>query len=217
MQDNEIIKKFVPGDIYFDIGAHKGIKADLFIEKGYKSILVEPQPILSKFLSEKYIKNPLVTIIPMVVGKCVDILEMSISTAEPVLSTFSSQWKEGRFKNTIWDEKTDVLITTLDLLISKYGNPRYIKIDVEGYEFEVLKGLTRRLGIISIEFTSEYINNTINCIGYLDFLGYTKFNVCLGENEKFSLDTFINKDEMINILKINASEHPLLWGDVYAN
>lgn len=63
---------------------------------------------------------------------------MSISSTEPVLSTSSEDWKLGRFINTVWNQKKDIQIATFDILIKKYGNPRYLKIDVEGYELEVL-------------------------------------------------------------------------------
>jgi hypothetical protein len=142
---------------------------------------------------------------------------MSISSSQPVLSTFSADWKLGRFVGATWDQKIDIQIITLDLLIKKYGFPRYLKIDVEGHELEVLRGLSHKVGIISIEFTAEYINNAFKCISYLDALGYTKFNLSLGESHSFELSNFVLKDELINILSINSIKYPLLWGDIYAN
>jgi FkbM family methyltransferase len=217
MDHHEIVKYFMPGDIYFDLGAHKGDKADAFISKGYKCILVEPQPELIKILNERYINNPVVEIVPMGVGERFDILEMSINSAEPVLSTFSEDWKTGRFEKNIWDNRVDVQMTTIDALIKKHGHPRYMKIDIEGFEFQALKGLTIKTGIISFEFTAEYVKNAINCIRYLDNLGYRCFNISLGEQGNFALESFVSKDEIVNILISNSHEHKLLWGDVYAN
>jgi FkbM family methyltransferase len=214
---HDVINFFAPGDIYFDVGAHKGDKADYFLQKGYECVLVEPQPNLVEHLRQKYQDQPLAHIVPKGLGKEIDILEMSISSTEPVLSTFSEDWKLGRFINTVWDQKKDIQITTLDILIKKYGNPRYLKIDVEGHELEVLRGLSSKVGILSIEFTAEYISNTFKCISYLDALGYTKFNISLGESSSFALDHFIGKEKIIAILSDNAKQHPLLWGDVYAN
>lgn len=212
-----IINFFAPGDIYFDVGAHKGEKADYFLEKGYECILIEPQPKLVEHLRNKYKDESLVQIVPKGLGKEIDILEMSISSSEPVLSTFNEDWKLGRFINTTWDKKEQIQITTLDILINKYGAPRYLKIDVEGHELEVLRGLSSKIGIISIEFTAEYINNAFKCISYLDSLGYKKYNVSLGESNSFALSDFVQKDELIEILNNNSKQHPLLWGDIYAN
>ncbi len=96
---HDITNFFAPGDIYFDVGTHKGDKADYFLGKGYECILIEPQPELVKHLRNKYRDEPLVHIIPKGVGKEIDILEMSISSSDPVLSTFSEDWKLGRFIN----------------------------------------------------------------------------------------------------------------------
>jgi hypothetical protein len=153
----------------------------------------------------------------MGVGETFNILEMSINSAEPVLSTFSEEWKLGRFEKTIWDKRVDVQITTIDFLIKKYGHPRYIKIDVEGYEFQALKGLTTKTGIISFEFTAEYLNNAIRCIQYLHGLGYNFYNITLGENLDFALKGFVGKEEIIDILSVNSIKHNLLWGDIYVN
>jgi FkbM family methyltransferase len=217
MIQHEISKFLISGDIYFDLGAHKGEKAEIFIGKGVKSILVEPQPDLILILKDKYLNNTMVEIVPMGVGESFNVLEMSINSTEPVLSTFSEEWKLGRFEKTIWDKRVDVQITTIDFLIKKYGHPRYIKIDVEGFEFQALKGLTSKTGIISFEFTAEYINNAIKCVKYLDSLGYKHFNISLGESVNFALESFLDKENIINILRSNSIEHKLLWGDVYAN
>jgi FkbM family methyltransferase len=94
---HDIIKFFAPGDIYFDVGAHKGEKADYFLGKGYECILIEPQPELVKHLRNKYRDEPLVHIIPKGLGKEIDILEMSISSSEPVLSHVQRRLETGPF------------------------------------------------------------------------------------------------------------------------
>lgn len=219
MKNNEhqIINYFAPGDIYLDIGAHKGVKAQYFIDKEFKSILVEPQPECIKILNTLFKGSEIVEILQFGMGASRDILEMSINTREPALSTFSEEWKTGRFIDSLWDTKIDVPITTLDYLISKYGSPRYIKIDVEGFELEVIKGLTHKSGIISFEFTVEFIRNAIKCISYLSSLGYSKFNLTKGEDLTFFLDKWVNKEDIIlklNKLALNDKE---IWGDIYAN
>jgi FkbM family methyltransferase len=43
-------------------------------------------------------------------------------------------------------------MTTMDTLISLYGKPDYCKIDVEGFEINVLKGLNIPLNLVSFEY-----------------------------------------------------------------
>ncbi len=43
-------------------------------------------------------------------------------------------------------------MTTIDALIRAHGVPRFIKIDIEGYEAEALRGLSQPVFALSIEF-----------------------------------------------------------------
>lgn len=80
--------------------------------------------------------------------------------------------KQERFKSYTWSAPVKIPITTLDKLIEKYGKPHFIKIDVEGYELEVLKGLTQAINWISFEYTvPEQTQKAIDCI-----LQIQKFN-----------------------------------------
>ena len=62
-------------------------------------------------------------------------LELSICDRSDLLSTFSEQWKTGRFANQKWDKKVMVEVTTLDEMIKIWDLPQFCKIDVEGFEY----------------------------------------------------------------------------------
>jgi FkbM family methyltransferase len=49
----------------------------------------------------------------------------------------------GRFSEFEWNDELEVPMRTLDELIREYGVPDFCKIDVEGYEFGVIQGLSR--------------------------------------------------------------------------
>src|SRR5262249_13152680 len=46
----------------------------------------------------------------------------------------------------------EVSVTTLDLLIAQYGIPQFLKIDVEGSESQILRGLSHRVPIMTVEY-----------------------------------------------------------------
>jgi FkbM family methyltransferase len=208
-------KRFLDkGDLFFDVGAHFGDKSKELIKNKINVVMIEPQPECLRELKRLYSKNPFVTIVPKGLGRSKQKLEMSISSEQPVISTFASHWKTGRFSNSKWDKKIEVDITTLDELIKKFGNPKFIKIDVEGFEHEVLLDLTKKSGIISFEFSSEFIENAYKSIDYLISLGYSQFNYSLGERRKFYTE-WKNANPIKEDIKRNIKEDDLLWGDFY--
>lgn len=214
---HEIAKCLVPGDIVFDLGAHFGDKAAALLGRGATVVCVEPQPACVAVLKSRYGNNPQVSVVPKGVGSRVGILEMQINSRSPVLSTFSPEWQTGRFKGEVWDQKIDVQITTLDNLVREYGVPRYVKIDVEGFEYEVISGLTQRVGVISFEFTDEFIGNAERLLRYLENLGYTRFNFSLGERDDFALAAWVPLAQLLPTLREVCTRYPNVWGDIYAN
>jgi len=83
-----------------------------------------------------------------------------------------------RYKNDGISNTVQVEATTLDSLMEKYGEPFHIKIDVEGYELEVVSGLSKRVGSIQFEYIMENFEDmTVPVIQKLEQLGYDKFYV----------------------------------------
>ena len=141
---------------------------------------------------------------------------MNVCSESPTLSTFADHWKTGRFDNVIWDSEIYVDIITLDDLVNKYGIPKYCKIDVEGFELNVIQGLSHKIGTISFEFTSEFITHAMQVIERLVVLGYKEFNVSLGELPTYNFNEWIPFYELVKVLLNAAQSNPGLWGDIYA-
>jgi hypothetical protein len=128
---------------------------------------------------------------------------------------FINTVKTERFNGYVWNEKINIDVDTLDNMILKYGTPNYIKIDVEGYELSVLKGLTKSINVISVEFTPELCQSTIDCINYVDNLNQKSlYNYGYREDKHFKFNEWITKDEMINYLS-SVNDFKIEFGDVY--
>jgi hypothetical protein len=110
-----------------------------------------------------------------------------------------------------WDTKVIVPVTTLDRLIEEYGQPAFCKIDVEGFEFEVLKGLSRPIRVVSIEFTPEFMDPAIDSINRLSSLGMIWFNYAIGEWMNLRLAKWVKADEIADVIRALPD-----GGDVYA-
>jgi len=107
-----------------------------------------------------------------------------------------------------------VPVTTLDKLINKYGNPVYCKIDVEGFEFHVLRGLSQPIKNISFEFTPEYIEVALDSIKHLITLGSVQFNFTIEMDASFGSSEWVGSDEISKILSSLPNKNAV--GEVYA-
>ncbi len=115
------------------------------------------------------------------------------------LNTFSRQWSDTQASATT---ESKVSIFSLDLLIARYGLPSYIKIDVEGYELEALKGLQQPIRCLSFECNLPHFRQqTLDCISLLALLQPGLFNYCLSEPPiDFASDHWLTADEMAAIV-----------------
>jgi len=204
------------GDLCFDVGANEGKFTKIFLELGAKVVCVEPQEACLQRLYKSFGSNKNVIIVGKAVGECEGYGELMICEDAPTISTMSSKWKdEGRFsKDYEWTKTKKVPITTLDALIQVHGPPKFCKIDVEGFEESVLKGLTKPIPFISFEFTREFFDDAKKCIDHLLSLGRVEFNCSLGESMKFLSQRWVTPGELYE--KIGQLKDKLLLGDIYA-
>jgi len=202
------------GDLCFDVGAHIGNRTEIFLRLGAKVIAVEPQEDCINQLREKFNKESRLTLVNKGLSDKKGDLTLYICKDATTISTFSDKWKIGRFSNYKWNKTNLVPVTTLDNLIKEFGLPVFCKIDVEGFEFQVLKGLSQLIPHISFEFTREFFNNAESCINYLLSLGYVKFNCSLGESAKMLFNTWVTAKILYQ--RLNLIDDSLLWGDIYA-
>lgn len=202
------------GSLVFDIGANVGHLTDIFLKLEAQVVCLEPQPDSVEILKRKYKKNPQVTIINQGAADKAGKLTFFISTQSPANSTFSPAWvNHPRIKDRKWDREIKVRVTTLDNLIKKYGLPDFCKIDVEGFEVQVIKGLTQKLPAISFEFDEEFPQNLKSCIIKLDSLGKARYNYSLNYNYRLEKESWITAEQLIQELKRMWNGY--LRGDIY--
>ena len=92
--------------------------------------------------------------------------------------------------------------------------PAFCKIDAEGYEAEILAGLTHSLPCVSFEFTPEVMETALACVDRICELGPAGFNYSLDETMEMALPRWVDRAEIVERLK--GLEDSRLFGDVYA-
>lgn len=205
---------FKPGELVFDVGANIGAKTAEFIANGARVVCFEPQPDCVKQLQQRFANNPNVVVEGAGLATQSGILELSICSAANTISTFSPEWKKGRFADYQWDRKVIVPVTTLDAAIARHGQPSYVKVDVEGFELDVLRGLTHQLKLLSFEFTIEFLEKNRECTRHLESIGFRKFNAKTGTLDNYISEQWLSAEELFVLLR--KSSDPQLWGDIYA-
>jgi FkbM family methyltransferase len=206
-----------PDDLVFDIGAHVGDRVRAFRRLGARVVAVEPQPALFRTLTALFGRDDAVTLVPSAVGRVAGTAMMMINLDNPTTSTLSTEFIEASrdaegWEAQAWPQSLPVHVTTLDELITTYGVPSFIKIDIEGFEAESLAGLSHRIPALSFEFTTIQRAVGLASLERCTALGYTRFCAALGESQR--LGEWLSAADIADWLM--ALPHAANSGDIYA-
>ena len=217
----ELYRPFVgAGDLVFDIGAHLGDRTAAFRGLGARVVALEPQPAVRRLLELLVGRSRDVSVRAEAVGRAVGTARLALSHGTPTVSSLADDWPttlptgEAGFRDVRWDDSVTVPVTTLDVLIELSGLPSFCKIDVEGYEAEVLAGLSHRIPALSVEFASWALDVAEACVRRLEVLGEYEFNAIKGEERSFMAEPWLAADEMVAWLRGLGGS--VSSGDVYA-
>ncbi|MES2604832.1 MAG: FkbM family methyltransferase [Pseudomonadota bacterium] len=206
------------GDLVFDIGANRGQRIDIFLELGAKIVAVEPQQACVDYIRQHFPSRNLVLIHKGLGSRDGELVEMNICKELDSISSMSQDFlQQSRFATQYgyaWEKSGKVELTTLDRLIATHGVPAFCKIDVEGYEVEVLSGLSQALPCISFEYNREFHQRSLECAAKLDALGSYHYNFGRAEPEHLMFAQWLTAAELFN--RLHEHTDNLLWGDIYA-
>lgn len=166
-------------NLIFDLGFHNGDDTDYYISKGYNVVAVEANPYLyemGKYRFKKEIENNRLTLINTAFGDSSDEdIKFFIHPERSDLSTCD----EGKIQ--YWNALPNAIsVPTINYssLILKFGVPYYIKCDIEGLDYLLIRQISGNL-----ENRPEYLSFELSrfdyfkTFSYLYISGYTKFQL----------------------------------------
>lgn len=215
-----LYRKFIkPGHLVIDVGAHAGDRVSSFRRLGARVIALEPQPLMFRALRLIHGHDTSVVLLQKAASNGVGKLTLRINSKNPTVSTASAEFvanakgKDG-WQGQNWDDAMAVESITLDHLITTYGVPSFIKIDVEGFEHPVLEGLSTPIAALSFEFTTIARDVALQCLARLSKMGTYGYDFALGESQILTFGRWVSKLEMAHFIR--DLPHAANSGDIYA-
>jgi FkbM family methyltransferase len=218
----EFYREFIsPGDLVFDVGANMGNRSKVFRKLEARVVAFEPQSYCAEFLAAAFAGDGDFTLERMGLSDREGDAKLFIGETH-TLSSIDTQWissmnLSGRFANHHWHNSETIHLTTLDSAIHKHGIPSFVKIDVEGHELSVISGLSTPVKTISLEFASESLQHTLQCIRHLEETGAYRYNLSRGESMVLEFANWQDAASISQHLIEETRRDPLIWGDVYAS
>jgi hypothetical protein len=95
-------------------------------------------------------------------------------------------------------------------MAKEYGIPKYVKVDAEGYDAEVLRGMSFRPEIVSFEFLPDDMDVARECI---QLFPECAFNFVIEQRSRFELNQWVSSEEILTALL--DLPKTVLYGDVF--
>lgn len=189
----KLLKLIKPGDICWDIGANIGFYTCFLasqVGNSGKVVAFEPAAQTCGYLRENVSLNRFanVTVVNKGLGDRTERQHLYYSEAALAEGTASLKYAEGRAASE------PVTLDTIDNLIGELPIPDFIKIDVEGYQLEVLRGgehcLKTHAPLLMAELKDVGETNRANFSKieqYVAALGYSLYEI-----RKYSLKRYLH-------------------------
>jgi FkbM family methyltransferase len=198
-----------PGDLVFDVGAYAGYRTELMLALGAKVIAFEPQPAIAREARARGGPRRL-TVIEAALGAQAGTADLYLHADNSGGASLNSDWYRTEDHG-----KITVPVTTLDAEIKKFGLPSFCKIDVEGFEVDVLRGLSSPIKSLSFEYQCDErgIGKVRQCLDLITKLATYEFNLTGTEDGQWLSSRWMSKEEFLSSFPNCA--HPHFYGDIF--
>ena len=198
-----------PGALVFDVGANVGRKTQAFLELGAHVVAFEPQPECAEEILLRCGNHERLTVHQCALGAEKSVALLDVSERSGLAKIVSS--------SALQTKTIEVEVYPLERFVERYGMPSFCKIDVEGFELQVLRGLSELPDAFSIEYhtsTDEQVADTKACLEHI--LGYEHhfdLNYTRRTDPQFVKDKWLRAQDFGSYMDENWHQMPS-FGDV---
>jgi FkbM family methyltransferase len=172
----------VTKNLIFDVGMHKGEDTDFYLKKGFHVIGVEANPLLSdhcvkRFQSESH--SGQLTIVNKAIAEYSGVIDFYVNE-NSVWGTANRDWMLRNQRLGAKSHMIQVPSVRMDDLLSEYGTPYYMKVDIEGLDYACITALISQLDkprYVSVETHAWSYVETIKLLTLLCVAGYNNFKI----------------------------------------
>ena len=202
-------------NIILDIGASLGISSLGFRQLGFRNIIYAFEPnfyLFNKYLKKLAKKNNNIFIKNIALGNSNSFKTLYMpyykSKCIHYFCSFDKKYLINSIKITFPNILKNIIIKKKIIKCRRYddlklkGIPHFIKIDTEGYDEFVLKGLKKTINkykpIFLVEYNKEYYNNVKKILK-----GYVPYFYDVAKNKMIKIPKLINKEKIARTTKSN--------------
>ncbi len=207
-QQRTFLAQFLgPGCLAFDVGANIGIRSEIMLSLGARVVAFEPQPICARETRAR--GNDSLVVVEKAVGERTGSAQLFLKHAS-VQASLIEKWQGGPTTGVL-----RVPVTTLDDEIEKFGLPNFCKVDVEGYEAQVIRGLSSPIPTISLEYHCDNagIEKVRDILVHLEKIGSYEVNLIGGEDPVWLSSSWLPVARFMESFPEIAGPH--YWGDLF--
>jgi FkbM family methyltransferase len=191
-------------DLIYDVGMYDGYDTAYYLTCGFRVIAIEANPSLVALAQKRFeaeIEAGKLTIINVGISDHSTVAEFWVSDELPAVSTFS---KDLTTRFNVPHHPIQVQCKPLSEIVSEYGVPYYLKIDIEDYDIVCLNQLTlaTKPTFISVEMTSEESGGQL--LVRLRELRYDRFKII---NQRHLLPIGGQQMGLLDSLSLGQSPH----------
>lgn len=200
-----------PGDLCFDVGANVGRKTEVFLRLGARVVAFEPQPDCAREIRLRCQGLGTFWVEECAIGRSNGTVDLDLGARSGLAAVVESQ-------SHAQGQVISVPVHSLDTFVETYGVPTFCKIDVEGFEMEVLKGLSTNPKYLSLEYHTRDeadVAHVMECLTEIEArYDRPRANYTAGQSAEFALDQFRKIGDVKDHFEENWEQMPS-FGDIF--